>query len=516
MQEAKNVSRTEVYRRLFSQEKQVRVECEGTLPDYADDVHRIVRATPRVRITKRRVYRSEGRTLCEVGGAVSFDTVFRGEEGGELLDLFSHSFTQTFEEVFDLGETEVGEPYHLACRALTPTCTARAVGKKKCTYSATFTLFLDLFANVEISYLAPGGEDVETLQKEVRVSRLKQVREETFELEEEITVPDNLPPILELCDCSMQAANTFVKQGESGLEFGVAARLYCAYQAEDDEACRIVSFVKPIDITEHLLIGEECEAEDVSLFVSPASLKTEVLMDSYSARRILKFSFSYLVTSVVCESETLQLCADAYCLDGECEMACDTEEFVLLTPTRHTQTHQNFTVSTADTVKQVELATAEVHVSQTHHTQQGVCPVVSVLLRALCVRAEDGRVVPLEERVEFSPTFPDVRLTEGEGIAWHFVMPTVFAETGEGGVTFHLKADFAYSVFRSQSVDFITEFQVEKTREKPFSGVHFYYPAPDESLWDIARSYRVSRAVLIAQNALRENAPLPPMLMITK
>lgn len=506
---------------LLSAQKRVRVEAEGILPDYSDDIHRLLRADARVSIAQKRVYLREDTLVCEVSGSLFFNVVYRGEEAGEVLGLCCHSFAQNFEEQFEIpGVSEVPEPCHFTCRTTVENTAARALTKKKCTASASLCLDAELWANKKVEYYEATDDCVECLKESIECSRLVFSREETFELEQEITLPEKMPSILNLVDCGVSLGTQRVRAGQEGVEAFVAATLCCAYQSEDDqEAGRLCSFSQPIEITEHLSLPDG-EGEGVmDLFLTLRSLKAEVLMDAYGARRILRVNLSYNAQLGIVQQQKLAVVKDAYCTTSDSVPLCSTETFLQFFSPERIQLSETLLLETADSFASLEACSAELLVLSSEVDETGQWHGTGELLcRALGVREEDGRILNLQENVKLplQATLGSLQEAAAGGASIRELCCSVYMTPVEKGVQVHLTASLVLLPFVKRTEEFLLDLEVQEQPSETFVGVRFYYPSPQESLWEIAKEHRVKQEALLSQNGIRQDASLPQMLMIVK
>ncbi len=519
MFETKNQMQAEIASCLIKEERQVRLEGDGVLPDYTDDIHRIITCDAKVTFSKKRLYTCERGVVLELCGIVTVRAVYRGEDAGEILGLNSHAFTTEFSEEFLLkNRTEVPDPYHLLCHADVTSAVCRATGKKKCTYSVSFLLSAEVWGNETLLYFSSEDENIETLEKTVSATRLVSAREETFEVEEEIELGEKLPPILNAVDTSMTLICEWVKETEHGADLGLLGHFYFAYQSEETEEqeASLFSFVNPVEITEHLLFSESFDTDALQVCILPGTLKAEVLPNSYGERSRVKFHFTYAVTSAVYETVSLSTVTDAYCISGNCEMDYERARGITLGKAERITLTEDFELPLSEPIRAAENCTATLLVRDIIPSEKSTELFCKITFSALGVREEDGRIIRINETVEptlsvkLPTTLSDAPLLCREAVC------TVKMEPHSAGIRARMSATLTFLKKTEELFDYVSDFKVLPTQEVPFSGVRFYYPSEDETLWDIAREYRVRRAALMAENEMTSESPLPKMLMIAK
>ncbi|MBQ2253392.1 MAG: DUF3794 domain-containing protein [Clostridia bacterium] len=522
MLEKKENPSLEIVSCLLTQTANVPLEGEGSLPDWCDDIHRILRVEPRVVVSGKRLYTEGEKLVCEVFGTTNFAVIYRGEESGEVLGLSMHSFQTEFSRRFECeGVGEVPSPCYVSCDAKVTGAVARVLTKKKCSYSGALSLNVQVYANRKFPYFAATDDSVEALLSPRSATRLLESGEESFELEQEIRLPENFAPILNLVDCALSLGTASVTPSEAGVDFTVNAEVNVAYHSEADaEESRLISFVQPLEIAQHMTSVSVGDGGKINLSVIPGALRAEVLMDAYGARKSLKVSFGYRVSALVCEEIVLPLVEDAYSLVGDCRLTKSTETVSLLSDVRRVKLHQNFTLDCSEKLSEIENARASLSFGEVSFTEEGAVARAQIDCRALGVREEDGRALSIEENL----SLPFCLISAGDPVlssATRARITECFCSARmkckeDGKIEVELEAAVTLLLWEIRTVDFVSDLTECERSEEGFCGVRFYYPTKEESLWDVARLHRVSRASLTKQNGVHEDEPLPPMLMIVK
>lgn len=522
MLEKKENPALEIATCLLTQTVNVPLEGEGSLPDWCDDIHRILRVEPRVVVSGKRLYTEGEKLICEIFGTVHFAVIYRGEESGEVLGLSMHGFQTEFSRRFECeGIGEVPSPCHVSCDARVTGAVARVLTKKKCSYSGALALSVKVYANRPLSYYDASVEKVETLLDPQTATRLGESAEETFELEQEIQLPEDFSPILNLVDCSLSLGTASVTPTSEGVDFSLNAEVSVAYHSEaEGEESRLVSFVQPLEIAEHLTGISSVEGGEIVLTAVPGALKAEVLMDAYGARKSLKVSFGYRVSALVCESVVLPLVKDAYSLVGDCRLTKNRETVSRLFGVRRAKVRQTFNVDCAEALTAVENARATLTFGEISFGEEGAVARAQIDCRAFGLREEDGRALSVEESVSLpfcliaagDPSLTNISRAE---------IAEVFCSTRmkcreDKTIEVSLDATVTLLLWEVQTVEFVADLCETEGTGDDFCGLRFYYPSKEEGLWDVARMHRVSCASLKKQNDVREDEPLPPMLMIVK
>ena len=153
-------------------------------------------------------------------------------------------------------------------------------------------------------------------------------------------------------------------------------------------------------------------------------------------------------------------------------------------------------------------------------TEEGAVARAQIDCRALGVREEDGRALSIEENL----SLPFCLISAGDPVlssATRARITECFCSARmkckeDGKIEVELEAAVTLLLWEIRTVDFVSDLTECERSEEGFCGVRFYYPTKEESLWDVARLHRVSRASLTKQNGVHEDEPLPPMLMIVK
>lgn len=515
------LSNTGVLRQLFQNETTVRVGTQATMPDYCDDIRRVIRVEARAHITRRQVYLSGGMLHLDVEGSVAFQLIYRGEVDGEESGVCSHNFTEEFHDGAEFPyEGTLPEPHVFFCEAQVQTASCRPLSGKKPDFTASLHLTRRLFANEALALPVLPQTGIESKSVTEQASFLAGAQHEQFHINEEINLPHEYAPIQSLLDCSLSLMPAWVKPTGGQLVFGAEAVLTCCYLAESEEDALGAprSFSQPIELSE-LLEFPACAAEhlcEVSLCAQ--SLKVQVVPDSYGAHRVLKVECAYEALAAAYGKGECRLLTDAYALGGVCETTRDTLSWEELLDVRvlHREMPVSFKLPAACTCAEnvlLRFVPAEVSL-----TAEGVLLQGKLLLSALAADAEgvlDG--IEAEEEIsltlgtDFPPQIPAKSLCAGLTGEVHSAAATLVKDAlqVQAQFTFTLRLSRCEDIDCLSAVNFLPQKQ-----EQDFCGIRFYYPCAGETLWEVGKRFGVPCAALAAQNDLAPDAALPAMVKI--
>ncbi len=505
--------------RILNEKIQVRVQCQGALPEHADDIHKVIRLVCRAQILQKSVHVQNGCPVCEVEGEVHFCVVYRAEESGEVLGLSSHTFTQPFTATYECSALrDFSGEYVLFAAAETTACGCKLLTKKKVDLGATVAVEFGFLASEEFSYLCEPCEGVELLCEPAEHTVLCDSAESRFQFEEEIILPQELPSVMTLLDCQVRLCASQAHCEEDGVDFSVDALLDCTYFSEADEAGegRLVSFSQPIEIRDAMPCAGAKADRRVLLSATAGDVNVQVLMDSFGARRSFKLRFGYLATAAVLETVSVPMCKDAYSLKGESRAMEDTLHHHRLQTAVRCKEEESVVFECSEPLNCVEGTRVQMLLDSVELCDEGVALDCELVLSALGVRTEDERIVGVSERQKKRFVLPvTVRDTELIPVLSGGVLDAVGA-VSEGGIEVKLCLCFEVALWKSETCRYLSDVAVSEEDSERFCGLYFCHPSEDDTPWSLAKRYRVKLASLLSDNNLSSDGPLPELVRIVK
>lgn len=506
-------------------EKEIEFEC--TLADYLPNISRILRVDA---VLLKDALEISGER-AELKGQAVFSLLYESDYKGKLKSV---SYSTDYSQRFDLKGLGADEAFatveqrcaYVSCKTLNP----RRFILKCRAETALCVRTMKPFKSVEIK--AENGFFYQT--EDLHTQELKAPLERDFTLEESVSV-EKLPPINEIVSQSLRFTAPEVSASD-GLALirceGIYRALYEGFapdgsaepempdsdgavksqdSADGGSSARdralggqyvLVEKRFPVSLT---VESDEIKEDGVTeAFVELRSLEPTLDIDAYGENRIIDLTYTVRVLlEIACEKETLvatDMFSEKYdvkCKSGEllCERVTKAERFAF-------NLEKVFEIPSMTMEKCLEcvaeLSVSEVRLDEANGgiTVKGVCG-----LSALGISGEEFDTV--EHSVSFTEDFA-MSLPEGTYKVKAQISPAaVSAEVvGRGRLNVKLSAELCAAACCKSKATVLTEAELERLAvERDESTVIICYPEKNESLWELAKRYRVDPEQLLKSNS---------------
>ncbi len=483
-------------------------DVDMTLPDYCPNIEKILKCS----LTPKIQSRSLSGGQLQVEGICTVNVLYVDEEKKTIRCCeqnvnFSQHFTvrDTPENYVVLTKTK---PEYINCRALSP---------RRLVIHGAFSLYARVIAPNKTLLYTPEPGTLEARREEISCAVLDSLCQEQFTLSEEISIGDK-PPIEAMLTDSVNACITDVKavSGKLMLSGEISLKLFYLTNVETGETAKtdyILPFNQIIDCVgaqEDSLGVTDCEVLSYDI-----RLKNDVL----SEKPLVVVDAKICVTREGFTTRTEELITDAY--STEYAVTLERENIGILAEVIPVNEH--FIEKTTALIENCRLSglldiyTDSVTLNITPN-EEGLKAEGKLNLCIIALN-EDGFPVFIERSCEYS------RLINSASDCNDMLFPCVHA----GGVSYRLADDSSVELrceltvtggaVRSETRRVVSNVVIDEDKPLPDDGcaLTLYYAAPNEDLWDIAKSHRTRLDLLTAENETEDAAAdMPRMLLIPK
>ena len=482
----------------------VRVECEQNLPDFCEDINRIVRADSRARITDRSVYSDPKGIRMLLKGRCDFGIYYisnsKGEEGGLNFCSFSRDFENLFDFPLDapFDESCLWGEAELECRE--PVC--RLLGPRKLQLRAEISAAASVRYNALCELFVAGDDALQKKIKPVTVSVLNSVGEKEFSLQKEVVLPESLGDIASICDsrASMWVKNLSTVSG--GVQAQAEALIECSFFSEGSDRS-LVSISQSIEFDFELSDEEAASEGEVFCSLYPLDLSIKPQSDDLGDNRVLNISLTYLACCCrICE-RTFDVVEDCYGVGVDTHPIFSELPFQRLLERFERECEESFSFEApAAGIVSFESPDVGVSVNDCEVTDKSVKVNCGISLSALGIAGEGVAAKAIHEEkltldlncdklpelvasnpsldVEISAQIRDCDIKSGDQSAVCTVNVVLFVKIYSNLVTRAVTAAEVYGEPEVKSPDRLL----------------FYYPEPGEDLWEIGKRYGVDQKSL--------------------
>lgn len=508
---------------LYRGEGNVRIEQEVTLPDYCPDVTRLIRVEITPVFEKSRAYLQDNTLNIEVSGRAEFCALYT--DGAEGCEVFS--FTQPFSETFkrDVGKNIGILPESIAL-CVTPVCvtpTPRVLSPRKLLLRGELRMLLEVFANLEYSAYDPcealSSHCIDVEREERYVSRIVSSKTEDYRVNQEIKLPSGMPSCEKILSCSADinvesvhptsdSASVFL-----GVNFNV---LYLSEQSGEREA-EYVSFYQPVEVRETLSCDDCAEDSVCRVRAMSGKVNCSIIADSFGENRIISLDMPYSLTCIIFENIETSFVTDAYGVGRNAKTENTSREFsgYIGSVSESTPFREKLNLKSD---------TSSVHGARTCAVLKNVSvgadgAFADVSIEVSVINSADGELKSGSSEsfdVRVPINLPDSIMTKTapESIVCDATVLPAFvdAQVSSGALEVSGELVVQAQLWEKTGAEFVSSVSFSD-REMPSGKTVFYYPSPEDTLWDIGKRYGVEREKIRQANSIEGNT-LPSVCKI--
>ncbi len=464
------------------------------LPDSYPDIHRILHTSATV---------SPGRTLLSGGklqteGSLHTAVLFADDEGALHTVRFVLDYTGQMPLAGEENECIV-----VADSAL-DSVTARAQNPRKLAIRGRLTVTPLLLVRCDDQpTLAPGLEGVALEQKQQTVTcwQMKQWSELGIEASEDLSLTGE-PPIGQIVWSDLQLAVTSCEASDGEVRFSGGGLLQLLYRTPEG-ALQSAGLAFPIRSSLQADIPADalCRVQLIPEQITPLPVE-----DAAGEARGIELDFTYSVRVIAAWRSVCTRPVDCYSV--EAPTAIRKESVSLLSDvaefsrefTREVEGETGGMTALLQTAVQMAIDSRE-------QTEEGILLHCAAQITVL---GTDSEGTPMS--VQLAENFP-ITLTQGEPCFCQFAATPMATLEGDrlqvrlGGRLTGLCAIPGTATYVGAVLP------ADGALPSDGDCITLYYPAPGETLWDIAKRYRISQAAILSANSIPEDG-LPTVLLI--
>ena len=476
------VAATKTLYENFLEEK---CECDLIVPDYFPAAEKIIQCSAWPMISKKEV---EGDRLV-LEGCCRFSVIYQSEDECGIKAL---NESVNFSESFPLKE--MGENPWVQAVVRTSGNSCRLLNGRKISAKANVSIALKVKDQQQIQSLEKMEcDDVETLFESKAVYTVLEHPVDTFKVQGEIEVHSDIQDVLKtegvVCikDIKMMPGKVMIK--------GVLD-LYVLFTSEEDP-CRVEHTSTAIPFSQMLEIDTSDEVASMDANILIQNIRTDVEGDDAGKNRIISVVATMLTEGEVFLNRQHQFLIDAYsnCFPMEISrQELSTEEMI-----ERDQLAESLVFEFPLEGENAEIIQSIGSPIIRKITGKENALVIEGVLDVSLFLREGEQYRSADKSFSFTFEKPMERL---EGQMRCEVLPCLIGtEWSVNGGTAKIKAEMCcmISVFAKQVSDVIQAFELDAEHHllpPPASSVIVYYAEKGERLWDIARKYATSVAVI--------------------
>ncbi len=464
------------------------------LPDSYPDIHRILHVTATA---------SPGRTVLSAGklraeGVLHTAVLFTDEEG--TLHTVRFSVDYAGQIPYSADESEISSVADTVLESIT----ARVQNPRKLAIRGKLSVTPYLFmrcADEPVAAPELAGVKLEKKLQTVRYRQMKQWCENGIEASEDLSLGQE-SPIAQIVWSDLQIEITSCEAGEGEVRFGGSGLLHLFYLTAESRV-QYAGIAFPIRSS---LQGDVASDALCRVTLTPEQVTVLPVEDAAGEARGVELDFTYSVCVTAAWAVACTRPIDCYSV--EAPTATRTETVSLLSSMKPLTREFHCAVDgDASGMRSILHAAASITVDAREQSEEGTVLRCSAQITVIGTDA-DRAMMSVQLTENFSLT-----VEEGDPCFCRLsAEPTVQIE----GETLKVRLAGKLSGFAAESGELSYVGGVLPASDQlPCEGdtLTLCYPAPGETLWDIAKRYRIPQSAILLANTVSEDA-LPAVLLI--
>ncbi len=477
-------------------------EFDGALPDYCPDIIRLIRVdctpyTDTCQVMENKVH---------IGGRVIYDILYETDHRNKLRFC---SFTQEFRHTADLPKTDA-ESLEAFCKVSCSKITCRMLSPRRPALRARLELHTTVSGVLAVSALSvQPTEDLFFSKKVLCYDVPDDTLRREFRFDEALPLLQGEESIGEMIygTVTVQPPQTTVTRGSILAKTTAAVKVL--YQPEDvSQGSNYRMAVKNLPLTLALESPDAEEGKHCSLQLEVAAHSVLPELDQYGESRMLKACFTVNAVARTMGKAETEVAEDLFAKDAvvtahrtEVSMprVASTADRSFTVDLKLPAEEPVFTALYDTTVRagRVKASPAEGGVELTGSLSVSVLGDSTEGILHRDHTAEFVQFVPAELPAAHIGA-PETEIT-AEVIPFE-IMPTLHSD---GSISARVICNASLAFRTQETVSFLSEpvKQMDPAEEEPYS-IAYFYPAKTDTLWSMAKKYRIDPAKLKADNPL--------------
>ena len=467
---------------VYAQTAQGEYSSEAVVPDTMPDIVRILDTSAAVYLRGRTI--SDGRIALE--GEIQGTILYLGEEGDRIRKLDLRLPWALSMEDGDIRESDV-----LAAEVRLASAAGRALNPRKVELSAEVAASVAVFRETFVS-IPTGADDpaIQTLTREQRFGGVAGIRQKSFVVTEELSLPAASPGIDTILCYRADASVEETKAVAGKIILQGSVRVLMQY-LDTEGAPEQEVFTVPFS---QIMESPEEDAAVSRILLQPDACYLETVPGTYGSSTI-HLETHLLAQGIFLAEREMDVLADAYSVRHPCVMETETAELLgAVRPIIMRDTLRD-AMETVDPPGEFLYGRAEAALPVRRENSV----VLPVTVRAL-YRNEQGEYASVSRHMEAELSSP---AADGEGLAMDAPVPDepYFTLTG-GGVEFRLPLELRGVATENRKQDLICSMEVDEDTDAlpPDAPSLILIRQGEEGLWALAKRYRSTEEMIRTVN----------------
>lgn len=485
---------------------QTELSSDYIIPEKISDADEILMCVSKISINDVKL----NGTTVELFGDVIYDLLILGEDG-TVQGI-------TYKEPFDIRDNCKDMPSSalVALGKGTSEASCRLVNPRKINMKANVEVIAEILSHTDVSVNINGTEsidddiNIQRKQSEIPTSEIISVKDTDIPVSHDLNLDGNYPPMSEILYSSVRLTPYECKSRGNSVDVKTLASLSAVYRSEEGN---IFSIDKSFTL-DKAIDTDNAEGYEFSAQAYCGDLSCEIAADSYGEMKIIELDFDYNLQLNGIRNSTVRTVSDMYSTEFECSDSKESADTVILKRAYSSSLSINASVPreevSAEAVRSVLVGNVGIRNINAEYSQEKnkLIMTANAYITAACennITSEDDKKY---SSVSFEYPFK-YELDVGENSdstaysADINVTDTRF-RADSGKIYCDFEANIRVFAAEISNCTFIKGLNLNKSTPVSRVGapLTLCYPCGSESLWDIAKYYKITTDSIMQSNGL--------------
>ncbi len=497
---------------------QAELSSDYIIPERISDADEILMCTSKISIDDA----MQNGSTVEISGEIVYDLLILGEDGS-VQGI-------TYKEPLDIRDNCKDMPSGavITIRKGTSEASCRLVNPRKINMKANVNVIAEILSHTDVSVNISGAESIDddiNIQRkhsEILSSQIITVKETDIPVNHDLDLDGNYPPMSEIIYSSVRLTPYECKSRGNTIDIKTLALLSTVYRSEEGN---VFSIEKSFTL-DKTIDTDNADGYEFSAHAYCGDINCEIAANSYGEMKIIELDFDYTLQLNGMKNTTVNTVTDMYSTEFECSDNLQGVKIVTLKRAYGSSLSINASAQrdeiAADAVRSALIGIVDVRDINTEYSQDKnkLILTANAYITAACenniTSEEDKRYSSVSFVYPFKYELDVGESTDSTAFSADIGVTDTRFRTDSTKIYCDFEANIRVFATETSECSFIKELKLDKS--SPISRVGapltLCYPCGSESLWDIAKYYRITTDSIMASNGLDDESIIDKKVLL--
>lgn len=451
-----------------------------------------------------------GEKYIEINGKICFDVLLMGEDGA----LYGVTYADDFKS--SITNDKITKNCQITLSNMVTNVNSKLINPRKINLTSSIVFDITVCDQIDTQIKIAGAEDlndevgIQRKQLNIMTMKNKGTTVENIPVSYDIELDANTPPISKMIYRHLSLTPFEIKGRNDSLELRNQANVRMIYLTEEGN---IFSVEKSFMVDKSIILSD-CEGYEWNANVSYNNLSVEIAQNSYGEMKIVEIDFDY--DAALYGTKNISVCAtsDIYSTEFECNTSSEHIHVCSSKRSLSCSLSVNSSISReeigASAIRNVLMANAEVVESEIKYQDDknkliltGTAQ-IEIVCENACLTDEDKKYSSYVYTYPLKCEFDSSEYSHKDKYTHNIGITDIKYRADSSKLYCDFEALIKISLYDDSEYDIITNTLLNKEEAHTRISMPFTlcYPCGKETLWDIAKYYKITQESIISSNAL--------------